>query len=409
MKRLAVTGGRLAIQLAGLILLPLLYLLEPFWKIRFGTMYTQRFGHLAQNHDVFLRLLQRDGHPKRTSYFAFGYDPANRQLFDMLTRTRPFYASRWMTRIMFAWRPIYRKTRFWMQLRFSGNEQRLFNETDPVIAFTPEEIAYGNGKLREMGIGADDWFVCMHARDTSYLREWRPEYADTWDKVDFKNASIESYVKAAEYIAAQGGFVLRYGAVVEKPFPVTDNPRIIDYATKHRSDFMDIFLAAHCRFFLATSSGPCGIPTMFNRPVIIGNHFPYTHTHYRADDLIVPRPVLDNETGEPVPFYEALRNGFYVWDATTQEVSSKGANMQLYRWGENSADDLRDSCADMIASLGNEPVDPAAQRVQEAYRELYLSHLSDPEMGAKIAPSYALRHRDLIVPPQSPLHQAADD
>ena len=96
-----------------------------------------------------------------------------------------------------------------------------------------------------MGIGADDWFVCMHARDTSYLREWRPEYADAWDKVDFKNASIESYVKAAEYIAAQGGFVLRYGAVVEKPFPVTDNPRIIDYATKHRSDFMDIFLAAH--------------------------------------------------------------------------------------------------------------------------------------------------------------------
>ena len=389
---------RACLVLSLVIVVPVLYLLEPFVRFRFGRMYTQRFGHLAQNHDIFLRTLQRDGHPKRTVFFIAGWDPCNKQLFEMIRRAGPFIENRWAARVVHAWKPMLQKTRFWEPMYIVGDEQKLFNETQPAIAFTAEEIEFGKARLREMGIGEDDWFVCIHSRDSSYLMSHRPELAAHWKKGDHRNTAIDTYLLAANYIADQGGFVLRYGAVVEGSFPANGNPRIIDYATQYRSDFMDIFLAAYCRFFVATSSGPCGIPTMFNRPVIVTNHMPYNHTHYRTSDFIIPRTIVSKDGTRMVPFFEARDHGFHSWDSKHQLVSSIGANMHLYEWGSNTENDIRDGCADMIDSLESRNPSVEAQEIQEIYRREYLRHLKDADLGARITPSFALRYKHLIVP-----------
>ena len=68
----------------------------------------------------------------------------------------------------------------------------------------------------------------------------------------------------------RGYFVIRMGAVVNEALTTT-NPMIIDYATKARSDFMDIFLCANCRFFFGCTGGFTAVPRIFRRPVIFGN------------------------------------------------------------------------------------------------------------------------------------------
>lgn len=378
-------------------MLPVLYLMEPVYRIRFGTIYTQRFGHLAQNADTFIRKFQRDGFPPRTRYFFFGENPCNRQLLDMWMRCAPpgvhFIDSRWATRVAFALRIIFYKTRFWERQSISGTEYRLYHETSPVLTFSEEEEARGKKNLKEMGIGEDEWFVCFHARDDAFLKQWRPDLKDHWDKVDFRNVNIELFMEAAEFITAKGGVAIRYGAIVDAPLPETGNPRIIDYATKFRSDFMDIYLAAKCRFFLGSSSGADSVSLIFNRPLVCANHFPYNFTRIHPDSILIPRFVSEPDKQQPVGYWRALEDGYYV---APKVISSMHPNMHLYRMLDVEPEDVLNGCRDMLDILENRTPNEARLRYQKIYGEKYLSQHPDYELGGKVSPRFAEKYAHLI-------------
>ena len=61
-----------------------------------------------------------------------------------------------------------RKTRFWEACQDTGVEYYLYNHTESELFFTEEEEEKGRVLLAEMGIGADDWFVCFHARSENF-------------------------------------------------------------------------------------------------------------------------------------------------------------------------------------------------------------------------------------------------
>jgi putative glycosyltransferase (TIGR04372 family) len=400
LRKLAGMLFRAAVRL-GLVfpVLPILYLIEPFYRIRVCTMYTQRLGHLAGNADILVRKLQLESAPPRSVFLIFGWDPCNRQLFDMWLRTVVpgvrFIESRIGTRIIFAWRPILTKTRFWQDHRIAGTEYYLYNHTKPVLSFTEEEERRGRALLAEMGIGPNDWFVCFHARDGAYFLKWRPELAEHWKQRDFRNVDIMRFLKAAEYIASRGGFALRFGAHVEKPLPDTGNPRIIDYSTKYRSDFMDIYLCAKCRFFIGCASGPDILPTAFNVPVLSAGHFPYNHSHYRQTDMIIPRLLRSPDGARLVGYWEAQEAGYYVgW----KEADARDPNMHLFDMLDVDPDDIVDGCRDMIDALEGKAPSPAVREIQEYYAEKYLSHADGYRYAAKITPSFALKYRRLIIP-----------
>jgi putative glycosyltransferase (TIGR04372 family) len=72
-------------------------------------------------------------------------------------------------------------------------------------------------------------------------------------------------------LTAQGYYVIRMGYHVKKALD-TKNPMIIDYAFKGmRSEFMDIFIPAHCYLFVGNPSGLVAIPALFRRPIAFVN------------------------------------------------------------------------------------------------------------------------------------------
>lgn len=379
--------------------LPALYLAEPFFRIRLGTMYTQRLGHLALNLETFLRKIKDKGAPPRTFYLFFGYDPANRQLFEMWKRTRKYPVrvidSRWGTRMLFAWRPILKRTRFWEGMRATFMEYGLFNRTGPILTFTEEEERKGREGLAAMGIGPGDWFVLFFARDNAFLKTWRPELEERWAKRDFRDADIMGYMKAADYIASLGGFALRFGAVVEKPLPDTGNSRIIDYSTHFRTDFMDVYLGAKCRFFIGSASGPDALANIFNRPVVSANHFPYNHAQYDRRSVIVPRPLTTPDGTRRVSFCEAHQAGYFVgW----KEATSTHKTMHLFDMLQTEPDDIVDGVKDIIDGLEGRESPSEAREVQELYANQFLSHGREYADGGNIGPRFAMKYRDLIVP-----------
>jgi len=282
----------------------------------------------------------------------------------------------------------------------TGVEYYLYNHTQPVLSFTPEEESRGREKLEAMGVSDQDWFVCIHARDGKYFHDWRPELGNYWSTMDFRSIAIENYVEAAEFIASQGGFVLRYGANVEEPFPVTNNQRIIDYSTHHREDFMDIYLVAKCRFFLGCCAGPLALASAFNIPIVSVNHHPYNFGYYQTNqtnlDIFVQRHLVSPDNpNRIVPFWEAMERGYFDgWG----DNSSMHPTDKMYDMLPTSSHDILDACKDMLDGLNGITIPDDARAIQSFYAEQYLSNYPEYLDSAKIAPRYAKKYSNLILP-----------
>lgn len=361
-------------------ILPFLYLFEPFRKIRLGLMYTQRIGHLAGNSELILRRWQLDGHDPKQILILVGIDPANRQLFEMQKRILPICESQFMTWLFFAWRPLMRRTRFFFPLNWTDRDYRELNLASPGLSFTAEEQAKGQSFLLEMGLPHDAWFVCMHARDPAYLDAHRPQYKHLWRSRDFRNCSIENFMLAAEYITRQGGYVLRMGATVDRPLPDNNNPMIIDYATHHRSDFMDIFLPANCRFFLGNSSGLFVVSTIFARPIALANNFAVASIPFRKEDIFITKFLRETASGRILSFSEGLEKGFYSLDTPNIKEG--------YELVENTPEEILALSQEIIDRLAGKPIDDEAATLQKLYKERFMSQYTSYELAGEISGSF---------------------
>ena len=137
------------------------------------------------------------------------------------------------------------------------------------ISFTTDEEKKGAVLLESLGIPRDREYICLHSRDSAFLDAVCPQR--DWKYHDYRDSHIQNYVPAAEAMAKCGYYAIRMGAVVKDPI-YSSNPKIIDYATNgQRTDFNDIYIASHCRFFLGSDGGLSIIPEMFRIPAVYVN------------------------------------------------------------------------------------------------------------------------------------------
>ena len=128
----------------------------------------------------------------------------------------------------------------------------------PLLTLSTSDHERGWRCLETFGVPPDAWFVGLH------VREGRARSRAA------RNADIGTYSLAMESIVARGGWVIRMGDPTMRPLPPM--PQVIDYVhSEVRSDWMDVFLWARCRFFIATHSGPKMVPPTFGVPCVITN------------------------------------------------------------------------------------------------------------------------------------------
>lgn len=358
--------------------LPILYALDPIKRYRFGLLFQNRIGHLAGNTEFLFRRWQLDDQTVRERVVLAAWNPANHQLLKMQARTSCVTKSHLLTWVINACRPILEKTRFFYSTQWSDRDYREFNLGKPALSFTPEEVERGQNALRDMGIGADDWYVCLHARDSEYLETVRPDLKPLWDTRNFRNCRIENYLDAAAYITSRGGYVLRMGSIVENPLPKTENTRIIDYATRFQSDFMDIYLPATCRFFLGNSSGLFVVSTIFDRPVVLANLWSLASIPFRKQDLFIPKLVRHKTSGQVFSLHDAMQRGFYHFE------NGIGASGEL-ELIENSPEDILLVTREMVDRLENRASDPSAEALQRTYKQRFMSQYSDYQLAGDIS------------------------
>ncbi|MSY48340.1 MAG: TIGR04372 family glycosyltransferase [Actinobacteria bacterium] len=163
--------------------------------------------------------------------------------------------------------------------------------------FREAELKAGFNYLDSVISGPDKKFVCLLVRDSAYMNEISPNRDNSY--TDYRDSDIGSYIKAADALADLGYTVFRMGAQVEKKL-ASKHPKVIDYATNGmRSEFLDVFLCAHCSFILTTGTGLDEVSRMFQRPVSYVNIIPVSGVN-QCEALVYPKIICDRETNLPL-------------------------------------------------------------------------------------------------------------
>ena len=345
-KTLIIKGLRpiywLCINLFSYTLSLFLFAMKPIKFVKLVVIRSDRIGHLAANTDFFLRQSQLKDVQKEKRILNIGISgpPCNRQLLKMFKRKfRIIEVGNGLYEFFI--RAIRNKTKFLHNTYtlFRPNAYYEFNNTDVNISFTPEEEQKGKALLKKMGIPSDAWFVCFQARDPLYLAKHVKKDSNYHD---FRDCEIKNYLKAAEYITSRGGYAIRMGYRVAEKLSGLNNPKIIDYASKHRTDFGDIYLSAKCKFFLGSSAGLFCVPYIFHVPAIMANYIPMSvASSPRKRDMHLPTKI-----------WSITKKRFL----TFREIVDLGVDNYLY--------------SKQYADAGLKPVENTSEEILDVAREM---------------------------------------
>jgi putative glycosyltransferase (TIGR04372 family) len=173
----------------------------------------------------------------------------------------------------------------------------------PLLKLKEIDRERGLKTLENLSIPRGSWFVALHVRETSegVLRSG-------------SNADILTYLPAMQAITSRGGYIVRMGHPGMKALPPI--PNVIDYANnENKSDWMDVFLWASCRFFIGTSSGPLSVPPTFGRPVLYTNACSIGINPNFSNSLYLPKLFWSKEKNRFFTFQEML-DGPMAWSVS---------------------------------------------------------------------------------------------
>jgi putative glycosyltransferase (TIGR04372 family) len=291
-----------------LILVLFIRIISPFYRIRLKETCSTRLGHFSSEIDYYLASRLIEGKPLKT-FDIFGYDAhkiCNQQLARMWARKMffvPFirHISR-INRMLPGWK---RHEVPWYD---SFQQKRIIMPKHSFLEFTKEEFDHGRKILSEILGSKTGPIVCVFNRDSKYLKVEHPDR--NWDYHNYRDSSIYNYLPAMEWLVKQGYIVMRMGAIVSEPVGRVSD-KIIDYATKYRSDFMDVFLFGICDFTLGSTTGQASLGSAFRKSVGFVNVTPFLSIKHIATtkyDLFIPKLYFSESKNRLLSIEEIVVN-----------------------------------------------------------------------------------------------------
>ena len=351
-------------------LLPALWLLRRFARlrcVRLGRLRATRIGHFCFENDLYLSSRERDSQGRGAlDFFCLDGPVCNETLLTLFRRRMRI--GRWVKRLFTLNQGLADAAAH--EARIPGRDDvptprdvlDVIDNTPPPVAFTEKELALGRRELVALGIPDGAKYVCLHGRDAAYLNQAFPEH--DWSHHAYRDFPIQDFLPAVDAFVDLGYYVVRVGHGVHEPLE-HPSPRVIDYALHSRSDFLDVFLPAHCEFFLGNTSGLFYVATLFRRPVLAVNVAPIESLGaFCSNDLVLLKPMHDAAGGAALTLNETIDRG--VAAAYTQDVFDAAG----VRVGRNQPSEIRDAALEMHArTSGKFQPCPSNEHRQQTVRD----------------------------------------
>jgi putative glycosyltransferase (TIGR04372 family) len=200
------------------------------------------------------------------------------------------------------------------------------------IKLTASEIDLGDDLLKNVLKGR--WFIALHIRGPK----------ENLFNAQARDSLIDNYKLMSEYVSANGGVVVRMGdrrfAKLDSNFPA------FDYANSElRSEFLDCWLWANCKFWVGNMNGTALTALVFGKKRLITNQW-YWNIRGVNDDMIIPKLLC-------------YKNSILNVEETVNSKMGRQMNrnylkMHGYELLENSSKDILNGYLDFEASKSNE-------------------------------------------------------
>ena len=226
----------------------------------------------------------------------------------------------------------------------------------PLLTLSDADNERGWDRLRTLGVPSDVWFVGLH------VREGKAEQSGA------RYADINTYRLAMESIVARGGWVIRMGDPTMLPLPPM--PQVIDYAhSEVRSDWMDVFLWARCRFFIGTQSGPLMVPPTFGVPCVITNWASLGLRPWFNKDLCIFKLSWSKSEARHLNFAEVISSEL-AWVESCDYLTSQGIKIM-----DNTPEEINDVVIEMLNRLeGKLRYSKEDEELQERFDRMYINN-----------------------------------
>ena len=239
------------------------------------------------------------------------------------------------------------------------NQRWRAEKRGPLLTLPSDIERRGVEALSSVGINPGGWFVALHVRESASNKHHAGLH-------NVLNSSIADYFPAIKHITDRGGWVIRLGDPNMMPLPAM--PNVLDYChSEIRSDWMDVFLLAKCRFFLGTSSGPAYVPGIYGVPSVLTNWWPYGQRPWDEKAIFLPKLYRNLKSGAPLKLSQALSEPFGYCNSVDYIAAEEGVIVE-----DNSPEDMRDAVVEMIERLeGTVTYAPADLRLQERAARIF--------------------------------------
>jgi putative glycosyltransferase (TIGR04372 family) len=348
-----------------------------------------RIGHLVKDFDAYLKERLLAGRTRKPIYIV-ETEPCNRVILDYWRRYMHVFEDKWARRLSWLLQEAslvddlehdFAYTLEGASPCFAIESE--WGERPPLFTLKPDHATQGEACLRAMGIPKGAWFVCIHVREGGYSPSDQAHHS-------YRDADIRNYQPAIEEIVRRGGWCVRMGDATMTPLPPM--PGLVDYAgSPLKSDLMDVFLCARCRFFLGTSSGLFLVSSAFGVPSALSNMAPLgcSYGHFRKD-ISIPKLYLSND-GRAIPFTRLMDQpaADFRWASL---LAASGIQLQ-----ENTPDEILDLTREMLGRLGGSYVGTdGSEELQRAFRDLFSEINYSWRSPARIGDAFLRKHQDLL-------------
>lgn len=260
-----------------------------------------------------------------------------------------------------------------------AGDQWITEKREPLLDLDPKDARRGEQLLKKWGIPDGAWFVALH------VREFDAHTPNHNSLRAAPNADIDTYMLGISAIIDRGGWVIRMGDSSMSELP--SMPGLVDYANSaDKSEWMDVFLWAACKFFIGTSSGPLTVPASFGVPVLYTNCCGLGHSPALGRSLVLPKLFYSRSKQKLLTFREILASPL-GWT-----VSLPKGDIELR---DNSPEEILAGVEEMFSLLdeGSKAFYTLTKLQVEfsSIRDLYGRNASTP-----IAQSFILKHSDLL-------------
>ena len=238
------------------------------------------------------------------------------------------------------------------------------------IRFSDSKIVIGNSYLELCGVPPQGQFICYAVRSESYYLAQIARGAKLLPRT-VRNPEETTYLNVASKICDEYFPVFRMGKDLDVTIDTARYPKVIDYALRNRSDFLDVFLLANCKFLLLGNTGLFWISSLFDKPTAHCDLYDIRHQVIVGDLMIFQKLWLKNER-RLATVSEMLRmGGFYSKEShqnvlgveliknTEEEIFSlfNEMNLRVDNLWESSDDDeeLQNRYVRLVMQYSNKP------------------------------------------------------